>query len=328
MEALVAGYSVRAAVRSKSGADTILSTPTIKRLYPDSDQLSFVYVTDITAEGAYDEAVKGVKYIIHIASPFPGPNVIDPKSFEAKVIGPAVKGTVGILNSAAKANGIKRIVITSSNLGVVPFAEIAGPDSGETFNGNHRVPANNGPYAFAFQAYCASKTKALIATDDFFAIHKPDFDHVNIMPCHVLGKSELATTVDDILSSSNGPILRAILGEDGFLPLPGTTVYLDDIAKIHVLALNTEKIPGSQNFIASSGGVDGIQFNEYQEIVKQYFPEEVANGILANNGNQPTKSLRIDASNTEMTFGIKFQEYEKQVLSIVENYLDIIRKVL
>jgi nucleoside-diphosphate-sugar epimerase len=52
---LDSGYSVRGTVRSERSADGVL------KLHPDhGDRLSVVVVPDMTAEGAFDEAVEGV----------------------------------------------------------------------------------------------------------------------------------------------------------------------------------------------------------------------------------------------------------------------------
>jgi nucleoside-diphosphate-sugar epimerase len=324
VEALQSGYHVRAAVRSQARADAILATRPIKCLNPGS-RLSFILVPDIVVEDAYDQAVKGAKYIIHVASPVPNPTIT--YDFETQIIQPAVQGTIGILNSARKTSGIKRIVITSSNGGVVTFADLLGLGSEETFTGYHRVPVDNGPFQHAMQAYCASKVKALLATDEFFASNTTEFDHVNIMPCVTIGRNELATTPEEIMSSSNGVIMRIVLGVDAQLPLPGATVHLDDVAKIHVLALDSGKVAGGSSFLAVSGGVEGIQFNDYKEIVQRNFPKAVADGTLANNGNQPTKSLRFDASNTETVFKLKFRAYEDQVTSLVGHYLELVQSM-
>jgi nucleoside-diphosphate-sugar epimerase len=322
VEALQSGYHVRAAVRSQAKADAILATRPIKDINPGSN-LSFALVPDIIVEDAYDEAVKGAKYIIHVASPVPNPTIT--YDFESQIIQPAVLGTVGILNSARKTSGVKRIIITSSNGGVVAFADLLGLGSGEIFTGDHRVPADNGPFQHAMQAYCASKVKALLATDEFFASNMLEFDHVNIMPCVTIGRNELATTPEEISSSSNGVIMRIVLGVDAQMPLPGSTVHLDDVAKIHVLALDSDKVAGGSNFLAASGGVEGIQFNDYKAIVERNFSKAVEDGTLPNSGDQPTTLLRFDVSNTEKVFALKFRSYEDQVTSLVAHYLELVK---
>jgi nucleoside-diphosphate-sugar epimerase len=55
------------------------------------------------------EAVNGVDYVVHIASPFPLKNPDD----ENEIIDPAVIGTLAVME-AAKVNKVKRVVITSS----------------------------------------------------------------------------------------------------------------------------------------------------------------------------------------------------------------------
>lgn len=73
--------------------------------------MSGVVVPVIEAAGAYDEAVKNVDGIIHVASP-----VTFDWQDPSEVIEPAVKGTTGILESAAKfGDKVRRIVITSSS---------------------------------------------------------------------------------------------------------------------------------------------------------------------------------------------------------------------
>lgn len=68
--ALEAGYRVVATVRREEQAKKIYSKHSI---LPYQDQLSFAVVKDITAPGAFKEAMQGVTYVIHIASPIASP---------------------------------------------------------------------------------------------------------------------------------------------------------------------------------------------------------------------------------------------------------------
>lgn len=61
------GYSVRAVVRSESKVNEM------KGLFPEEDQLEFSLVKDLGVEGAFDDAVKGVDAILHLASPLARP---------------------------------------------------------------------------------------------------------------------------------------------------------------------------------------------------------------------------------------------------------------
>lgn len=89
--------------------------------------MEYIIVPDITVPGAYDDAVKGVKYIVHVASPFASPDLLE-SEYESSYIQPAIKGSIGMLESAAKVGGIQRIVITGSYLSIAGFA-IAGTNA-------------------------------------------------------------------------------------------------------------------------------------------------------------------------------------------------------
>lgn len=75
--ALSSGYRIRAAVRSQEKADQIKAA---KSVQGHLDKLEFVIVPDILADGAYDEAVKGADFVLHVASPISFP-VGDPSSY-------------------------------------------------------------------------------------------------------------------------------------------------------------------------------------------------------------------------------------------------------
>ena len=147
--ALQAGYQVRAAVRSQSKANTILSNSVFKVLNRSS-QLSFIIVPDLTVAGAYDEAVKGVNHVIHIASPITNAQTT-PEEFQERLITPAVKGTLGMLESAQKTDTVSRIVITSSAVAQVPVPDfMERPDYVVEASTRTATPA--GPFTNEFEA--------------------------------------------------------------------------------------------------------------------------------------------------------------------------------
>lgn len=317
--ALEAGYRVRAAVRNQANVEKVLSAPSIKSLNPGSN-LEFVFVPDIIADGAYDDAVKGAKYIIHCASPLTYGITED---FENKVVIPAVKGTTGILNSAYKSDSVKRVVITSSVLGATPLKELFS-QSGAVFDGDLKVPFNPGPLSSEGEAYCDSKVRALAATYDFLETKKPPFDIISLMPSYIIGKNELITDVADFSKGTNKNVFNQVLGLH-MNPLPGVTVWLDDVAHLHVQALDP-RIPGNQNYLATSGGLDGTTYSDALKIVAEKFPDEVKKGILPNNGTQPSVKMAYDTRKTEQAFGITFSGIERQVTDVAAHYLELVQK--
>jgi len=144
------------------------------------------------------------------------------------------------------------------------------------------------------------------------------------MPTFIIGKNELVTDLKDIESGTNTFALAAILGKKN-PPNLGVTVYLNDVAKVHVLALDPKILkPGSyENYLVSSGGVEGTTFDAAIEIVKRNFPEEVEKGLFPLDGTQPVKKLRVSSERTEKDFGINLAGFETQVKSVVQHYIDL-----
>jgi nucleoside-diphosphate-sugar epimerase len=320
---LEAGYSVRAAVRSQTKAEAILATPTVKAINPGS-RLTFIIVPDMLADGAYEKAVQGVKYIMHIASGTihgAGPKE---EEYDALLIQPALKGTISILEAAYQTTTVKRIIITSSETAIIPWEEFISKEVDTVFDDTHQTPYPAGPYHHAFEAYAAGKVRALAATKEFVKEKKPLFDIIHIMPGFTIGENELVTDPKLIADATVRAAFAQVLGEDsGWGAIPSTSVHVWDVANLHVKALDP-KIEGGQSFLAVSEGTKGTVWSDAIDIVNRNFPEAVKKGILPNNGSTPTKRTKIDSSRTEKVFGIKLLSYEEQVKSVTKQYLTLL----
>ena len=320
VDALDAGYSVRAAVRSQAKAEKILATPSIKAL-KSPDRLSFTIVPDMLAQGAYDDAVAGASYIIHVASPIPlSFNGAD--DLEAHFIPPAVKGTMNILLAAHKTESVKRVVITSSVVAIVPWKDFVSGSSTTVYNEKSRTEFLPGPYVDGiFEAYSAGKIKALNEAEAWISRENPRFDVIHIFPGFVLGKDELITDVESIIDGTNAKILTAVTGgQDG--PTPGASIHLEDVSLAHVRALD-RRIPGNQGFILSSEGLEGTTWEKQFDIVAKEFGIEVQNGILPNNGTISTLPIKVDESKSEEILDMKFRKFDDQVKNVVGHYLEL-----
>ncbi|KAJ5137481.1 putative oxidoreductase [Penicillium atrosanguineum] len=320
--ALKAGYRVRAAVRSESKREEVLSAPSIKELNP-ADKLTFVIVPDLMVDGAYNEAVKGANYILHIASPIVLKEEIKPEDYERTLIEPAVAGTTNILEAALRSPDVRRIVITSSVVAMVPakyMFETNTPD-GFVVDHNSRLPPPSGPYPSDFHAYNASKTAALLATEAFVRDRNPHFDVTNIHPSFVIGKNELVRDAKDITVGTNAVAIGPVLGNKSDTPITGSSVHVDDIAFMHVKALDPSVPAGS--YIGNSDDYAGNVWQNATSIAAEHFPNAVARGILPNNGTQPTRKTRVNARKTEEIMGFKFLSFEEQVTSVVKHFLEL-----
>ncbi|PNY06171.1 bifunctional dihydroflavonol 4-reductase/flavanone 4-reductase, partial [Trifolium pratense] len=85
-------------------------------LWKGGDQLR-IFRADLQEEGSFDDAVKGCVGVFHVAASMQF-NVSDKENTEAfvqaKIIDPAIKGTINLLKSCLKSNSVKKIVFTSS----------------------------------------------------------------------------------------------------------------------------------------------------------------------------------------------------------------------
>jgi nucleoside-diphosphate-sugar epimerase len=310
IEALSKGYQVRAAVRSEA---KIAEVKNAKSSRPYLDKLSFIIVPDIETPGAFDKAVEGVDYVVHIASPIARPSDND----EVNIIQPAVRGTLSILQSALQQASIRKVVITASVASVSPSEE-------KIFTADNVEPDPKGPYPNTLAAYAASKKLAYNRTLDFMAKEKPHFSIVHIMPSFVIGRNELATTAEAARSGSNRVACVPIFGIRNPAGMLAMTCHVDDVAFLHVAALEA-KVEGNQNFGVNTA-VNGIRWDDALEIVKKHFPSEVEKGIFPLGGSQKSVPVQFDATPTEKFFGIKFRSFEEQVVSLAGHYAEVVAR--
>ena len=317
IHALRAGYSVRATARSEAKANAMLSHPKIQAL-ASSSRLSFKIIPDIDAPGAFNEAVRGVNYIIHIASPLATGDRVRPSEYDAYFIRPAVYGTVGILEAAKKSKTVRRIVITSSIVALAPVAQLEGFESQEKpISPTDRVSFTPGPYESEFAAYAASKVAALATAEAWVKRKRPDFDVIHLHPSFIEGRNDSISAAREAFRGTNAIVLGIALGKS-FGSFMGATVHNEDVARTHVQALNPE-VPGNTSYILSQPS----RWNDVKEIVRKEFPEAVRSMALPNCGSASTVELAVDASLTEETFDFSHVGFHGQVRSVVGHYLEL-----
>ena len=199
----------------------------------------------------------------------------------------------------------------------------------DTINAEWRVEDPVAPYVNEFHAYAVSKVKALNAAEAWMATKKPGFDMICILPTGVIGRNDLALKPEDAVSGTNAWVLRPLLGMTAPATLPGATVHNDDVARLHVEALQKGKIPPGA-YIGSSnspvGSLAGSKLEDATIIIAKLFPDAIWRGLVPNNGLQKSFSTRIDTSKTEDTFGWPLRGFEEQVKSVVGHYLELLSK--
>lgn len=106
LQLLNAGYTVRGSVRNLSKADKVRDT--LNRAGADTSRLEFVAL-DLLSDQGWTEAMEGVRFLQHTASPF----ILETPKDPDELIRPAVDGTRRAI-AAALAASVERIVLTSS----------------------------------------------------------------------------------------------------------------------------------------------------------------------------------------------------------------------
>ncbi|EMC95616.1 hypothetical protein BAUCODRAFT_70819 [Baudoinia panamericana UAMH 10762] len=320
--ALEYGYQVRAAVRSEEKANIVRNNAVLKAMGKDS-QLSFTIIPDFSAANAFDEAAKGAKYVIHVASPLATRAPAD-GDYQKGFIDPAVNMTLSMLDAARKAGSIKRVVITSSVVAIMPITAMFEP-SGEVYTADTRVDELTGPLENPMAGYVASKIAAFNRAEAWIKNEKPAFDVIHVHPSFVEGRDDLCDSTEYFLTSTNALIVRQALGMPSYFPAaPNNYNHVDDSARIHVQALDPH-VEGNQSFVVSNNGEDGMQWSDVAKHVRQHFPEAVEKGILPLGGELASVITKLDNSKTEKTFG-KLATFEECVVSVMGHWLELYDK--
>lgn len=232
IQLLEQGYKVRGTVRSLSKDAEVRET--ISKYVQANDRLE-ILPADLEQDAGWDEAMKGIEDVLHIASPFP---LFEP-SHEDELIIPAVQGTLRVLRAANKAK-VKRVVQVSSN------AAISSGHDGE----NKTFTEEDWTDLDKVGAYPKSKTLAERAAWDF--INGPEntskMELVTINPPLILGpipNKNFRTSVELVRTYMLGQV-------PGVGRIKMGLVDVRDVATAIILAMQTPEAAGNR-FLCSAG---------------------------------------------------------------------------
>ncbi|KAJ3517048.1 hypothetical protein NLJ89_g749 [Agrocybe chaxingu] len=294
-----------------SGANGYVAMWTAKILLERGYRVRGDALTDeCNQDGAFDEVVKDVDAIEHMASP---------AYFDARdpqeILGPAIQGTVGMLKSAVEhAPKVNRIVITSSTAAIMT-PNLSEPRVFSEKDWNEASPKEVeelGSKAAGTTVYRASKSLAERAAWEFYNQHKSQVSWdltVFGPPIHDVASpkslnSSLQTWYNLVVSES--PKAKETLSQSA------GWVDVRDTAFAHVLALEKEAAGGERILLTSVNVVNNLTPNPlpshkltlgYPEILQQ-------NTILAS----------YDKSKEERILGIKFKTMEETARDTLEDF--------
>ncbi|MEZ4317598.1 MAG: NAD-dependent epimerase/dehydratase family protein [Myxococcota bacterium] len=226
---------MRTTVRNVTSEGTIREMLARAGVEP-GDRLSVV-AADLTSDDGWDRAMDGVRFVHHVASPFPAAV----PEHEDDLIRPAREGTLRVLR-AARTAGVERVVLTSS------FAAI-GYGAGEppaVFDETCWSDPNG-----RIAPYAKSKTLAERAAWDFVADGGPELAVVN--PVGIFGP-----VLGGRPSTSIELVRRILKGMPGCPRLWFGIVDVRDVADLHLRAMAHPEAAG-ERFLAVSGDFFTIQ---------------------------------------------------------------------
>jgi dihydroflavonol-4-reductase len=313
---LAGGHRVRATVRNP---DKVAELAYLRALPGATERLELVKA-DLMSKGAFDSAVQGADFVLHMASPF----VIDAKDPQKDLVDPAVSGTTSVLESCAKSPSVKRVVLTSSMAAITDE-----PDSDHTL-----TEADwNTLSTLERNAYYLSKTLAERAAWSFCEERKPSYDLVAINPYIVIGPS-----LSKSISASNQIFIDLLSGVyPGIVNLTWGFVDVRDVAFAHIAAAT---LPEAKGRYLCSG--ETITMRKVVELLNtlgytQYKLPKVSMDCAAGDFSvklgsylQPKgigsylrthvgRSIRYDNSKIKRDLGVVFRPVEDSIRETLEN---------
>ncbi|KAL7910311.1 hypothetical protein GGI35DRAFT_448441 [Trichoderma velutinum] len=323
--ALERGYAIRAVVRNEQSISNLAEKNSLISESYKKGVLDFVVIPNFLAFDNWPVVLDGITSIIHLASPL----AHESEDYERDIISPAISMVTTVLEAAANIPSVRRIVITSSCVTLIPFEWNLNPNSERLYSASDINSDPQKPYGSAMEAYWASKAYSRIATQEFIEKQKPHFDFVHLLPSVVIGPDERVPSsgsVDELLKDNRAAVLAPALdgSTNSSFPFVGVPVHVADVARAHVDAVDSTRIPGNTEYILSSDTPDGIVWDrDIAAVAKKYFPGEVQSKVLPLEGTLPCIKFRLDGDATEKAFGWKFTSFEQTMRELIAQYLQL-----
>lgn len=257
------GYQVRGTVRSLQDEDKVKR---LNELCPEAEHKLELVEADLTKPESWEAAVKDVKNVIHVASPFPAQSPKD----ENEIVQPAVEGTQAVLKACVQAKSVKRVVITSSCVAVGWGPAALAADPNKVFTEEDWTDPEK------LDAYGKSKTLAEKAAWDYVK-ELPDEDKIElavINPAYVMGP-----VINGSQCTSLEIVKRLLEREKPFCAkLNFAVVDVRDVAAAHIKAMTLEEAAGKRHLIVNQN----IWMKEIAQILAKEFKPQGYNVPTAN----------------------------------------------
>ncbi|KAI0967668.1 putative aldehyde reductase 2 [Xylaria arbuscula] len=265
LQFLQRGFKIRGTVRDPTQSSWLLEGRF--KSYADIGAIELVSVPHLGADGAYDEAIKGVAAIIHTAyvtNIVPDPN---------DVITPMVAGVRSIMNAAIREPSVKGVVFTSTGLSASPL--VRGIDNGTIGRDSWNDAALEAAWApppygmsHAIANYPASKVAAEKEVWKFVERNDLQFNVNVVSPAGLIGEP---LNKKHIEGQANW-VVHAYRGNKAAMEPLQASFYGDvkDVALIHVAAVLDPQV---KNARLQSWG-HSAHWNEVLSILRRFRPQK------------------------------------------------------
>jgi nucleoside-diphosphate-sugar epimerase len=240
------GYEVAASVRSASKGERVRTELSAAVSAENLANLSF-FEADLTSSQGWEEAMRGADGVIHVASPLGNGT-----ETTEQMVAVAKNGTLTVL-AAAKAAGVGRVVMTSSQAASTPTSDFSGVLD-ESFWSDPSNPE--------LDPYRISKIEAERATWDFASSHNLELS--TVLPGAIFGPVLSPKNL-----SSNAILLQILKGQPMIPQVPLEISDVRDLAVLHRLAFEVPDAAGHRYLAASQH----LSMVEVAQIFRREFPD-------------------------------------------------------
>ncbi len=228
VQLLESGYDVRTTVRDESRAERVRCAVAEKVGDPIASRLEFA-VADLRDDAGWDDAVAGVDYVLHTASPLS-------VAKDQDIVALATDGVRRVLGAADRA-GVKRVVLTSSGFAAVPddLADAATEATWATPSGKPAEAYSDSKIAAERVAWALSESAS--------------FELVTVLPSFMQGP-----TLGTPAKGGSPQVIGALLsgGMPAIPRLGWDIVDVRDIAALHLRAMTLPAAAG-QRLLGGTG---------------------------------------------------------------------------
>ncbi|TVY35157.1 putative NADPH-dependent methylglyoxal reductase [Lachnellula subtilissima] len=332
---LTKGYSLRGTTRKATSVE-----PLLKGAYgPYADRVKIFEVPNMTVDGAFDEAAKGVDGIFHMASPID----FSITSYDESVT-VAKRGNEVLLAGALKAGPqLTSVVVTSSVAAILdpkedPEYSYTEADWALDVLAQAEKDKEAGVPTPSGRLYAASKTAADQTMWKFRESHKPPFALTTINPALVIGPPANLVSHPSKLNETLVPLYSILSGTAKSIPPKigsGSFVDVRDVAYEHLWAYENSSEADGQRYIACEG------FGPSQAIadILRYaykgtaIAEKISVGVLGEGYLGFDKetgdvsdvkylpgTVRVDGSKAEREMGFKYITFKQSVLDTAKAF--------